>query len=407
MIQSTSPQGLRYIIKRSGGKSACCAISVRCGTRAEEELPEGIAHFVEHCLFKGSEHRSARSINSVLDKLGGELNAYTTKEEIVLHATTLREDIGKAVGLLLEIASEATFPEDEIEIEKGVVIDEIISYKDSPSEDIFDKFESLFFEGHPLGRLTLGTVDSIRNAKREDLLTFYKRHFRPSSMVLSIVADEKEEKLEKMLLSACAKYLKQSPPYTYAEQFPPLPRHFSLREDKGNHEVNLVLGSLAPSLYDKERRIASVLLCNILGGPASNSLLNAQLREKHGWVYAAECNYNQYSDAGLVSISIGCEQENLNKCLKSISQILDKLRSEKFGEKFLKAAKKQLMGQLAISSDSKETQCLSMGKNVLAYGKLISDEENLKILEGISAEDLRTLARELWGENKISELIYI
>ena len=226
-------------------------------------------------------------------------------------------------------------------------------------------------------------------------------------MVLSIVADEKEEKLEKMILSACAKYLKQSPPYTYAEQFPPLPRHFSLREDKGNHEVNLVLGSLAPSLYDKERRIASVLLCNILGGPASNSLLNAQLREKHGWVYAAECNYNQYSYAGLVSISIGCEQENLNKCLKSISQILDKLRSEKFGEKFLKAAKKQLMGQLAISSDSKETQCLSMGKNVLAYGKLISDEENLKILEGISAEDLRTLARELWGENKISELIYI
>lgn len=407
MIQNTSPEGLSYIIKRSAGKAACCAVSVKCGTRAEEELPEGIAHFVEHCLFKGTEHRSAKSINSVLDKLGGELNAYTTKEEIVLHSTTLKEDIRKAVELLLEIASEANFPEEEIEIEKGVVIDEIISYKDSPSEDIFDKFESLFFEGHPLGRLTLGTADSIRNAKREDLLAFYHRYFRPSSMVLSIVADEKEEKLEKMILSACAKYLKASAAYSGAEQFPPIPRHFSLREDKGNHEVNLILGSLAPSLYDKQKRIATVLLCNILGGPASNSLLNAQLREKHGWVYAAECNYNQYSDAGLVYISIGCEQENLGKCLKSISQILEKLRSEKLGENFLRAAKKQLMGQLAISSDSKETQCLAMGKSVLAFGRLISDEETLKILDTISAEELRALAEELWSEDRISELVYI
>lgn len=407
MIQNTSPEGLSYIIKRSAGKAACCAVSVKCGTRAEEELPEGIAHFVEHCLFKGTERRSAKSINSVLDKLGGELNAYTTKEEIVLHSTTLKEDIRKAVELLLEIASEANFPEEEIEIEKGVVIDEIISYKDSPSEDIFDKFESLFFEGHPLGRLTLGTAESIRNAKREDLLAFYHRYFRPSSMVLSIVADEKEEKLEKMILSASAKYLKASAAYSDAEQFPPIPRHFSLREDKGNHEVNLILGSLAPSLYDKQKRIATVLLCNILGGPASNSLLNAQLREKHGWVYAAECNYNQYSDAGLVYISIGCEQENLGKCLKSISQILEKLRSEKLGENFLRAAKKQLMGQLAISSDSKETQCLAMGKSVLAFGRLISDEETLKILDTISAEELRALAEELWSEDRISELVYI
>ncbi|MGM9787503.1 MAG: M16 family metallopeptidase [Candidatus Cryptobacteroides sp.] len=407
MIQNTSPEGLSYIIKRSAGKAACCAISVKCGTRAEEELPEGIAHFVEHCLFKGTERCSAKSINSVLDKLGGELNAYTTKEEIVLHSTTLKEDIRKAVELLLEIASEANFPEEEIEIEKGVVIDEIISYKDSPSEDIFDKFESLFFEGHPLGRLTLGTADSIKNAKREDLLAFYHRYFRPSSMVLSIVADEKEEKLEKMILSASAKYLKVKPAYSPSEQFPPIPRHFSLREDKGNHEVNLILGSSAPSLYDKQKRIATVLLCNILGGPASNSLLNAQLREKHGWVYAAECNYNQYSDAGLVYISIGCEQENLGKCLKSISQILDKLRSEKLGENFLRAAKKQLMGQLAISSDSKETQCLAMGKSVLAFGRLISDEETLKILDTISAEELRALAEELWSEDRISELVYI
>lgn len=407
MIQSKSPEGLSYVIKRSAGKAACCSISVKCGTRAEAELPEGIAHFLEHCLFKGTMHKSSTSINSILDKLGGELNAYTTKEEIVLHSTTLKDDIKKAVELLLEIANEATFPEEEIEIEKGVVIDEIISYKDSPSEDIFDHFESLFFEGHPLGRLTLGTVDSVKNIKREDLLTFYHRYFKASSMVLSIVADEKEEKLEKMLLAASKKFLEKSEEnQDFEKQYPPMGRHFSIREDKGNHEVNLILGSMAPSLYDQEQRLATVLLCNILGGPASNSLLNAQLREKHGWVYASECNYNQYSDAGLVCISIGCEKDNLNNCLKSISKILERLKSKTLSPKFLKAAKKQLLGQLAISSDSKETQCLAMGKNILAYGKLISDEESMAMLERVSGEDIRALAQRLWDENNISQLIY-
>ena len=157
MIQGKSISGLSYAIKKTSGKAACCAISINCGTRAEGYLPEGIAHFVEHCVFKGTEKHSARSISQLLDKLGGELNAYTTKEEIVLHATVLKEDIYKAISLLLEIATQATFPEDEIQTEKGVVIDEIISYLDSPSEDIYDNFESRFFEGHPLGRLTLGT----------------------------------------------------------------------------------------------------------------------------------------------------------------------------------------------------------------------------------------------------------
>ena len=191
---------MQYAVKGSNGKVGYCSLSIKCGTRAEGDLPEGTAHFVEHTIFKGTKRLSAARINSYLDRLGGELNAYTTKEEIVLHATVLREDIWKAVGLLLEIATEATFPEHEVETERGVILDEIISYKDSPSEDIFDNFESRFFAGSPLGRLTLGTLESVGKATVEDLKTYYRRNFIPRNMALCIVASGDEADLEKQVL---------------------------------------------------------------------------------------------------------------------------------------------------------------------------------------------------------------
>lgn len=409
MIQGKSISGLSYAIKKTSGKAACCAISINCGTRAEGDLPEGIAHFVEHCVFKGTDKHSARSISQILDKLGGELNAYTTKEEIVLHATVLKEDIYKAISLLLEIATQATFPEDEIQTEKGVVIDEIISYLDSPSEDIYDNFESRFFEGHPLGRLTLGTEESIKGARRQDLVDYYRTYFTPSRMVLSVVADIDEKKMEKKVCSLIGKYCTASKPDSSEESLCtyPSPNFFSIREDKDNHEANLIIGSLAPSLYDENERICCVLLANILGGPAGNSLLNAELREKHGWVYAAECNYTQYKDAGLVTISVGCDKDNLTKCIKAISKILDKLKESPMSEKAMKEAKKQLSGQLAISSDSKESQALSMGKSMLAYGRVASDDEHLKRINAISPEDIRQMAQRLWEEGHYSQLLYL
>ncbi len=410
MIQDTTYSGLRYAFKRDSGKAACLAISVKCGTRAEGDLPEGIAHFVEHCIFKGTKKRSAASINACLDRLGGELNAYTTKEEIVIHATVLKEDISKAARLLLEIATQATFPEEEIEIEKGVVIDEIISYQDSPSEDIYDNFESRFFDGHPLGRLTLGTVDSIKHASREDLVNYYRRNFIPSNMAFTVVADIDEAEMQKRFLRLWSLYSGEVPSVADTDEkdtHGAVSHIFSIREDRNNHEANLILGTLAPSLYDEKGRLACVLLTNILGGGASNSLLNASLREKHGWVYAAECNYAQYSDAGIVAISIGCEASNLTKCLKETSAILDRLKSTPLSERSLRAAKKQLYGQLAIAADSKESQCLSMGKSLLSFGKVIKDAESKKIIEGLTAEDIRNLAQKLWQDGNFSQLIYI
>ena len=205
MRSGRSENGLRYAVKSSASKVGYCSLSVKCGTRAEGELPEGTAHFVEHTIFKGTKRLSAARINSYLDRLGGELNAYTTKEEIVLHATVLREDIWKAVGLLMEIATEATFPEHEVETERGVIQDEIISYKDSPSEDIFDSFESRFFAGSALGRLTLGTLESVGKTSVDDLKTYYKRNFIPQNMALCVVASGDEAELEKQILKLCSR----------------------------------------------------------------------------------------------------------------------------------------------------------------------------------------------------------
>lgn len=415
MRSGRSDNGLRYAVKSSSSKVGYCSLSIKCGTRAEGELPEGTAHFVEHTIFKGTKHLSAASINSYLDRLGGELNAYTTKEEIVLHATVLREDIWKAVGLLLQIATEATFPDHEVETERGVVLDEIISYKDSPSEDIFDSFESRFFAGSPLGRLTLGTRESIEGATVDDLKTYYRRNFIPQNMALCIVASGEEAELESKALKMAGKYLgntcgKGDCPGGFVFRDNPLTAArpcFDITEDKNNHEVNVVMGAQAPSLYDKKDRIAAVLLANILGGPASNSLLGAELREKHGWVYSIECGYSQYSDTGLMTVSLGCDKSNLKKCLKAVDRILRKVRETEMSPAALKAAKKQLLGQLAISADSGETQCLSMGKSLLAFDAIMTDAQNREMIESVSAEDLRLLAAAIFSPEKVSRLIYL
>lgn len=210
MTTGTSPQGLRYAVRRSGRAVAYCALSIGCGTRDEAGYPAGIAHFVEHTMFRGTFRKSAAVINGYLDKLGGELNAYTTKEEIVLHATVLKEDWKKAAGLLFELATEATFPENEIETERGVVLDEIISYKDNPAEDVYDRFETLLFEGSPLSTPILGTAASVKKIKAEMLRKFVKEKFIPEKMVLSVVADIEENVLEKDVLKMIEHVFSQS-----------------------------------------------------------------------------------------------------------------------------------------------------------------------------------------------------
>ncbi len=401
--------GLQYAVRRGGSAVAYCALSIRCGTRDEEGFHSGIAHFVEHTIFKGTARRSAAVINNYLDKLGGELNAFTTKEEIVLHATVLKEDLSKAASLLFELATDPVFPDHEINTEKGVVIDEIQSYKDTPSEDIYDKFEELLFKGHPLSGNILGTKASVRKITRDELMRFVKEKFVPGRMAFSIVADLDEKVMEKTVLKLAGKFFPSDVPDMPSEprNIAPSAEPFEMTFNKRNHQANCVIGGLAPSLYQDRERLATVLLCNILGGPANNSILNSILREKNGWVYGVECGYTQYADTGIVAISLGCDKNNLEKCIKAIDKELNRLQEELMSERRLKAAKKQLLGQLAISSDNGETQCLSMGKGLLAYGKISSGKENRELVEAITAEDIREMARTIFNPEKLSRLIYI
>lgn len=402
--------GLLYAVKKSGTAVGYCSLSIRCGTRDEAGFHSGIAHFTEHALFKGTAKKSARVINNYLDRLGGELNAFTTKEEIVLHATVLGEDTFKAAALLLELATCPTFPREEIETERGVVAEEIRSAKDSPADDIYDAFEGACFEGHPLGGPILGTVASTRRITSKELARFCAAHFHPGRMALTVVAGEDEARLEKKVLQLAAKTFGAAaapadlPPRALA----PAPfRTFDVTLDKRNHEVNAILGGMAPSLADGPRRFAAILLANILGGPASNSLLNDLLRERNGWVYGVECSYAQYADAGLVAVSLGCERQNLDKCLRGVDDVIRKMQENLLSDIQLRAAKKQLLGQLAIASESGESQCLSMGKSLLSFGRVATEPEQRAAVEAVTAEDLRDLAGSIFDPEKRSRMIYL
>lgn len=410
MISGRADCGIRYAVKRSGSAVAYCSLGIACGTRYEQGFHSGIAHFTEHTLFKETEHKSSSVINGYLDRLGGELNAYTTKEEIVLHATILKEDLSKASSLLMEIATEATFPDNEVNTERGVVIDEIKSYKDSPSEDVYDRFEEKLFRGHSLSMPILGTPQSVRATSAEELRRFYKEKFVPGSMVFTIVADIDEKRMEADLLRTFDKFFSGSGMVSGELTRPAsvtLDNVFDEVINKRNHEANAVLGGYAPSLYEEKERIATSLMSNILGGPAMNSILNDILREKHGWVYGVESSYTQYSDTGIMAISLGCERENTEKCIDAVRREISKLQDNALTDRKLRAAKKQFLGQIAISSDNGESQCLSMGKSLLAYGKVASAEEIKREIEAVSADLIRDMACRIFAPDRTSCLILL
>lgn len=410
MISGRADCGIRYAVKRSGSAVAYCSLGIACGTRYEQGFHSGIAHFTEHTLFKGTEHKSSSVINGYLDRLGGELNAYTTKEEIVLHATILKEDLSKASSLLMEIATEATFPDNEVNTERGVVIDEIKSYKDSPSEDVYDRFEEKLFRGHSLSMPILGTPQSVRATSAEELRRFYKEKFVPGSMAFTIVADIDEKRMEADLLRTFDKFFSGSGMVSGELTRPEsvtLDNVFDEVINKRNHEANAVIGGYAPSLYEKKERIATSLMSNILGGPAMNSILNDILREKHGWVYGVESSYTQYSDTGIMAISLGCERENTEKCIDAVRREISKLQDNALTDRKLRAAKKQFLGQIAISSDNGESQCLSMGKSLLAYGKVASAEEIKREIEAVSADMIRDMACRIFAPDRTSSLIML
>ena len=391
---------------------AYCALSIRSGTRHEpEELP-GTAHFAEHMLFKGTTRHCQREINNRLERLGGELNAFTTKEETVVHSTTLKEDIGKAVDLLFEIVLSSTFPEKELIKERSVIIDEINMYKDSPAERIYDEFEELLFGNHPLSRSILGNAKSLKKISTEDLRNYTRSRFIPTALCFTAVSDMDPEMVVNMVEKAISRH------YTGPKEIEtPLPTTYESNSslDKGslfnkevsrkNHQAHCILGTSAYSLYDKNR-LALLLLCNMLGGPSSNSRLNQSLRERSALVYTVESSYTQYSDTGTFAIYFGCDKGDVEKCLSLTDKEIGYFREGRLTEAQLKAAKKQLLGQHAISSDNGEVQALSMGKSLLSYGNVMPDSEIRRLIEEITAEDIRRVTCEVLAPERLSTLIY-
>ena len=399
----TLSNGLRIIHEPSSSKVAYCGFAVDAGTRDEAENEQGMAHFVEHLIFKGTRKRKAWHILNRMENVGGDLNAYTNKEETVIYSAFLTEHFGRALELLADIVFHSTFPQNEIEKETEVIIDEIQSYEDTPSELIFDDFEDMIFRNHPLGRNILGRPDLLKKFRSEDAMAFTSRFYQPSNMVFFVLGDFNFQKIVRQV----EKLLVDLPLVTVENQrtIPPLYVPEQLVVHKETHQAHVMIGSRGYNAYD-DKRTALYLLNNILGGPGMNSRLNVSLRERRGLVYTVESNLTSYTDTGAFCIYFGTDPEDVDTCLKLTYKELKRMRDVKMTSSQLMAAKKQLIGQIGVASDNNENNALGMAKTFLLYNKYESSESVFRRIEALTAEGLLEVANEMFAEEYLSTLIY-
>ncbi len=398
------PNGLRLIHKQEDTPVCYCGMVVNAGSRDELTHEHGLAHLVEHLMFKGTLKRRSRHIINCLENVGGELNAFTSKEETVVYAIVLNEHLEKAVDLIGDILFNSVMPDKEIEKEKIVILDEIQSYNDSPSELIYDDFEELLFHEHPLGHNILGDEALLNSFSQNELKRFTQRLYSPENMVFYVVGKADEKKLlrwaEKYFVSHNAIVSKS------AREAPASYTPTRKKIQKNTFQVHQMMGNLAYNLNNPDR-LSMYLLNNILGGPGMNSLLNLTLREKHGLVYTVDSVYQPFTDTGAWMIYYGCDEKNLPKCERLVKNVLNRLGNEKIAEKQVNKYKLQLLGQMAIASENRESLGVSMGKSLLRYGKVDSLQSVRGMIMEISAEKLREVAAEVFNEQQISSLTYI
>lgn len=401
--QYTLPNGLRIIHEPVSSKVAYCGFAVDAGTRDELQHEEGMAHFVEHLIFKGTHKRKAWHILNRMENVGGDLNAYTNKEETVIYSAFLTEHFGRAFELLTDIVFHSTFPQREIEKETEVIIDEIQSYKDNPSELIFDDFEDLIFRGHPLGRNILGNPELLKNFRSEDAAAFTSRYYHPDNMVFFVLGN-----LDFKQVIRWAEKLLSDIPLVKTEHPrtpPPLyvPEHAVVHKD--TYQTHVMIGGRSYNAYD-DKRTGLYLLNNILGGPGMNSRLNVSLRERRGLVYNVESNLTSYTDTGTFCIYFGCDPKDADYCNRLVYKELKRLRDNKMTSSQLAAAKKQLVGQIGVASDNNENNALGMGKTFLHYNKYESSEAVFRRIEQLTPEILLEVANEMFAEDYLSTLTY-
>jgi predicted Zn-dependent peptidase len=399
----TLDNGIRIIHKPVKSLVGHCAIMINAGSRDEKENEHGIAHFIEHVIFKGTQKRKAYHILSRLDDVGGELNAYTTKEETCIYASFLIEDFERAVELLHDITFNSVFPEKEIEKEKEVIIDEINSYKDTPSELIFDEFEELVFGDNPMGRNILGTPELLKSFTKNDIINFIQNNYHTDQIVFCSVGNIPIKKIDKIANRYFDKIPENRRKTTRSEISDYKPSIKTL--DKNTYQSHVMVGNIAYPFQHKDR-LGLSLLNNLLGGPGMNSRLNLSLREKNGIAYNIESVYTPYDKTGIFSIYFGTDEENIERSLNIIHKELKKLRTKPLGILQLSKAIRQLKGQLAISSDNHENLMLALGKSYMLFNKVDSLEAAYKKIDKITSGDLQRIANEIFDENSLSLLIY-
>ena len=441
----TLDNGLRIIHLPSDSQVVYCGYQINAGTRNEEPGEEGLAHFCEHVTFKGTERRKAWHILNCLESVGGDLNAYTNKEGTVYYSAILKEHIARAVDLLSDIVFHSVYPQAEIDKEVEVICDEIESYNDSPAELIYDEFENILFKGSPLGHNILGTAEQVRSFKTEDALRFTRKLYRPDNAIFFAYGDIDFKKLVKLIrkalgecpkgrelaCSADCKSAKTPTEERIAEETPTgetpteemeagdanhkvQSSKFNVQSkvagqtivmQKNTHQAHVMIGTRAYDVND-DRRMPLYLLNNMLGGPGMNAKLNLALREHNGLVYTVESTMVAYGDTGTWSIYFGCDEHDVKRCLRLVRKELDKFMQKPLSDAQLKAAKKQIKGQIGVACDNRENFALDFGKSFLHYGWEKNVDRLYEQVDEITAEQIQAVAQELFDKDRLTTLIF-
>ena len=427
----TLDNGLRIIHLPSDSKVVYCGYQINAGTRNEEPGEEGLAHFCEHVTFKGTERRKAWHILNCLESVGGDLNAYTNKEGTVYYSAILKEHIARAVDLLTDIVFHSVYPQAEIDKEVEVICDEIESYNDSPAELIYDEFENIIFKGSPLGHNILGTAEQVRSFKTEDALRFTRKLYRPDNAIFFAYGDIDFKKLVKLLKTLNmehgtlnfmnsktsetptaemeaddANHKVQSSKFkVQSKEVQSKVEGQTIVMQKNTHQAHVMIGTRAYDVNDS-RRMPLYLLNNMLGGPGMNAKLNLALREHNGLVYTVESTMAAYGDTGIWSIYFGCDEHDVKRCLRLVRKELDKFMQKPLSEAQLKAAKKQIKGQVGVACDNRENFALDFGKSFLHYGWEKNVDRLYEQVDEITAEQIQAVAKELFDKDRLTTLIF-
>ena len=427
----TLDNGLRIIHLPSDSKVVYCGYQINAGTRNEEPGEEGLAHFCEHVTFKGTERRKAWHILNCLESVGGDLNAYTNKEGTVYYSAILKEHIARAVDLLTDIVFHSVYPQAEIDKEVEVICDEIESYNDSPAELIYDEFENIIFKGSPLGHNILGTAEQVRSFKTEDALRFTRKLYRPDNAIFFAYGDIDFKKLVKRLKTlnmehgtlnfmnsktsetptaemeaGDANHKVQSSKFkVQSKEVQSKVAGQTIVMQKNTHQAHVMIGTRAYDVNDS-RRMPLYLLNNMLGGPGMNAKLNLALREHNGLVYTVESTMAAYGDTGIWSIYFGCDEHDVKRCLRLVRKELDKFMQKPLSEAQLKAAKKQIKGQVGVACDNRENFALDFGKSFLHYGWEKNVDRLYEQVDEITAEQIQAVAQELFDKDRLTTLIF-